>query len=407
MPDPAPATGSARGVGGRERLDDAAIVFRGETRACTTSSAPCGYTPGAAPCPGSPRGPPRPTSRCPRARRRAGPGPDRDGRRRAAARAGAPRSAERQYGRSRPGQAPAAAARAGAAEAHQDPVTGDWICQRHLARRGPVRHDHCFAIETRGGFFGDVSTFHGNLVEVNHGRLNGVPFRPPGARIVPPASAIWRRPPPAQTATTLGTLARLPPTRRCSTATRRRIRGAAEVDAGHRRGRGRGLERGRQPGLRRAGRSRLRRRDRRTRAQHDPLRERLHGQNLSRPARRCAPHTGPAADRRQRRARRMRRFDGRGETQARSRLEPVRRDRRPSARAARADPPRRAQDLPRAPAPRSHARTITCSAPRRSPASRAPPPRRLDRRLAERPHHGRPLGTDVLRRSCAAAWRAT
>ncbi len=73
-----------------------------------------------------------------------------------------------------------------AAEARRDPLTGDWMVTVAWREEDRLTHDYCFAIETQGGFLGDVSRFHGNLVEVRHGRLRELTFRPPGTRIVPP-----------------------------------------------------------------------------------------------------------------------------------------------------------------------------------------------------------------------------
>lgn len=73
-----------------------------------------------------------------------------------------------------------------AAEARRDPLTGDWHVSVAWREEDRLRQDYCFAVETQGGFFDDVSRFHGNLVEVRQGRLREFTFRPPGARIVPP-----------------------------------------------------------------------------------------------------------------------------------------------------------------------------------------------------------------------------
>ena len=73
-----------------------------------------------------------------------------------------------------------------AVEARRDPLTGDWMVTVAWRDEDRLIHDYCFAVETQGGFFGDVSRFHGNLVEVRHGRLRELTFRPPGAPIVPP-----------------------------------------------------------------------------------------------------------------------------------------------------------------------------------------------------------------------------
>ena len=98
------------------------------------------------------------------------------------------------------------------AEARQDPFTGDWLVSVAWREEDRLRHDHCFAVETGGGFFDDVSTFHGNLVEVRHGRLRTITFRPPGARIVPPAELHMEETTAgADGRPRWGTIARLPP----------------------------------------------------------------------------------------------------------------------------------------------------------------------------------------------------
>jgi len=74
-----------------------------------------------------------------------------------------------------------------AAEARRDPVTGSWYVSVGWRDEDRLHHDYCFAIQTKEGFFADVSAFHGNLVEIRHGRLVELTFRPPRAILTGPS----------------------------------------------------------------------------------------------------------------------------------------------------------------------------------------------------------------------------
>lgn len=73
-----------------------------------------------------------------------------------------------------------------AVQARRDPVTGSWYVSVAWREEDRLRHDYCFAIRTAGGFYADVSSFHGNLVEVSQGRRRELVFRPSGDQIEPP-----------------------------------------------------------------------------------------------------------------------------------------------------------------------------------------------------------------------------
>jgi hypothetical protein len=98
-----------------------------------------------------------------------------------------------------------------AAEARRDPVTGDWYVAAGWREEDRLRHDHTCAITTAQGAFADVSLFHGNLVEVRHGRLQEVTFRPPGARLAPGERTLEPTQADEQGRPRWGTLARLDP----------------------------------------------------------------------------------------------------------------------------------------------------------------------------------------------------
>ena len=221
-----------------------------------------------------------------------------------------------------------------AAEARRDPLTGDWMVTVAWREEDRLTHDYCFAIETQGGFFGDVSRFHGNLVEVRHGRLRELTFRPPGARIVPPGERHLEETTAGEDGRPRwGTLARLPADAPLLYHEHAALVGAgAELDAHRFRGRRRALERGHQPGLQRAGRSPLRRGDRRADPQRDPVRKRPPRAEPG-PGRVRAGDLpdGPRAGR-QRGARPDPALRPHGEPEAGRGLEPLRRDQRAGAR---------------------------------------------------------------------------
>ena len=281
-----------------------------------------------------------------------------------------------------------------AAEARRDPLTGDWMVAVAWREEDRLTHDYCFAIETQGGFLGDVSRFHGNLVEVRHGRLRELTFRPPGARIVPPAERHLEETTAAEDGRPRWGTPRAAARRRAAPLPRHAalLGAAAELDAHRFRGRRRALERGHQPGLQRAGRSPLRRGDRRADPQRDPVRKRPPRAEPG-PGRVRAGDLpdGPRAGR-QRGARPDPALRPHGEPEAGRGLEPLRRDQRAGARAARGDPPQRARGLPRPPASGGDPRRLR-GARAGGAGSRARRGRlRLDRQLADGPCDRRPAG---------------
>jgi hypothetical protein len=73
----------------------------------------------------------------------------------------------------------------GATQALRDPVTGSWYVTVAWREEDRLHFDYTFAAQTPFGAFTDVSQFHGNVVELRHGREVTVTFRPPGAVLAP------------------------------------------------------------------------------------------------------------------------------------------------------------------------------------------------------------------------------
>lgn len=72
-----------------------------------------------------------------------------------------------------------------AAEADQDPVTGNAFVRVAWRDEDALGEDYCFEVLTGGGAaVDDVSLFHGNLVQVFHGRAREVLFRDPAERLL-------------------------------------------------------------------------------------------------------------------------------------------------------------------------------------------------------------------------------
>lgn len=69
-------------------------------------------------------------------------------------------------------------------EALNDPVTGEWLVRVRWEKTDALRHDYCFTVDcpadnpgTAVGKVDNVSLFHGNLVEVFHGRQQTTIFK--------------------------------------------------------------------------------------------------------------------------------------------------------------------------------------------------------------------------------------
>jgi Baseplate J-like protein len=67
-----------------------------------------------------------------------------------------------------------------AATAKQDPFTGDWFVQVQWEEKDRLRRNYCFTIDCATSQPMKVSLFHGNLVEVHHGRPRAIAFKAPG-----------------------------------------------------------------------------------------------------------------------------------------------------------------------------------------------------------------------------------
>jgi hypothetical protein len=86
------------------------------------------------------------------------------------------------------------------AEAMFDPTTGppgsaQWFVRVRWADADKLRSNYCFTVDCGpgAGKVENVSLFHGNLVEVNHGRLYTAVFKEPGTEINPPLEAHYKR----------------------------------------------------------------------------------------------------------------------------------------------------------------------------------------------------------------------
>jgi hypothetical protein len=68
------------------------------------------------------------------------------------------------------------------AEALLDPTTGAWFVRVRWREKDKLRSNYCFTVDCgpRVGKVENVSLFHGNLVEVNHGRRELAIFKEPG-----------------------------------------------------------------------------------------------------------------------------------------------------------------------------------------------------------------------------------
>jgi hypothetical protein len=76
------------------------------------------------------------------------------------------------------------------AEALQDPITGEWFVRVRWEKTDALRSDYCFTVNcpAAGGGTGigavkDISLFHGNLIEVFHGRMDTTIFKDTGVNL--------------------------------------------------------------------------------------------------------------------------------------------------------------------------------------------------------------------------------
>lgn len=70
------------------------------------------------------------------------------------------------------------------AEALRDPVGDAWFVRVRWDARDQLRANYCFTVECASGKVEDVSLFHGNMVQVHHGRPRYVVFKEPGASLL-------------------------------------------------------------------------------------------------------------------------------------------------------------------------------------------------------------------------------
>ena len=69
------------------------------------------------------------------------------------------------------------------AEAMLDPATGEWFVRVRWAEKNKLTSNYCFTIDGPSRKVEDASLFHGNLVEVNHGRRERTFFKEPGEQL--------------------------------------------------------------------------------------------------------------------------------------------------------------------------------------------------------------------------------
>ncbi len=90
------------------------------------------------------------------------------------------------------------------AESLQDPLTGAWFLRVRWEEKDKLKNNYCFTVNCPGGAVDDVSLFHGNLVQVYHGRRVETVFTEPGAPLAAPDRLHYQR------TERWGTLCRLP-----------------------------------------------------------------------------------------------------------------------------------------------------------------------------------------------------
>lgn len=69
------------------------------------------------------------------------------------------------------------------AESMKDPLTGEWFVRVRWEEKDALKSNYCFTINCPDGKVEDVSLFHGNLVEVYHGRPKITIFKEPGTAL--------------------------------------------------------------------------------------------------------------------------------------------------------------------------------------------------------------------------------
>ncbi len=79
------------------------------------------------------------------------------------------------------------------AETIQDPLAGDWLVRVRWEDRDRLRSNYCFTVDCPDGKVEDVSLFHGNLVQVYHGRPMTVVFKEPGTTLTGPDEFHYER----------------------------------------------------------------------------------------------------------------------------------------------------------------------------------------------------------------------
>ncbi len=81
------------------------------------------------------------------------------------------------------------------AEAMVDPLTLQWFVRVRWAEQDKLKSNYCFTVDCGVGLgkVNNVSLFHGNLVEVNHGRLQTTIFKEPGTLLTSPLESYYER----------------------------------------------------------------------------------------------------------------------------------------------------------------------------------------------------------------------
>lgn len=80
------------------------------------------------------------------------------------------------------------------AETMQDPLTGEWLVRVRWQAQDRLNANYCFTVDCPDGNVEDVSLFHGNLVQVDHGRPVETLFNESGTLLTNPDEIHFERP---------------------------------------------------------------------------------------------------------------------------------------------------------------------------------------------------------------------
>lgn len=86
----------------------------------------------------------------------------------------------------------------------QDPLTGAWIVRVHWEEQDKLKFNYCFTVNCSKVKVENISFFHGNLIEIYHGRSRDIRFKEPAITLTLPNEFHYER------TERWGTLCRLP-----------------------------------------------------------------------------------------------------------------------------------------------------------------------------------------------------